>query len=428
MLDIKHFTNPNELPGDSVHFFNTSLPCRYKNISRSYYLLYLDQQLIGWAQIFFHNNTEHEIEHLEIQPEHQGKGYGRKLLKFIIYNTSSSQLMLTTIRPDFFLKFGFKKMSSLPSFVDYTDKECQECQPEKCVALYYEKPDDLKKFGDCPMCQSRYLDLVEKSKPMINEYALTNNKMWSFVENPYFIDIDNTLFLVTYPFDHECYGVILPYHHISTSTLKKFINQMKAFQINKIKFSTSITLRRNPTLHEFTIQEDRDNFDYLYKISDFANFSGKKFEKKRNRLKKFIKNNKKYQIISYNKQHITDIIAFSKEISLKSLQISDIYGHNALEIGLKDNLLNGFFVKTEEKIAGLLLYSVLNPQTIVVHFELLDPCYDGLGAFMNHHLGQMLQGKYKFINREQDLGLPGLRQSKLSYRPYRLLKKYDILI
>jgi hypothetical protein len=45
---------------------------------------------------------------------------------------------------------------------------------------------------------------------------------------------------------------------------------------------------------------------------------------------------------------------------------------------------------------------------------------------MNNYLGQALSGKYTFINREQDLGIAGLRKSKLSYNPYRLVKKYAV--
>ena len=103
-----------------------------------------------------------------------------------------------------------------------------------------------------------------------------------------------------------------------------------------------------------------------------------------------------------------------------------IYSINILKTGLEKDLLQGFIVKIKEEVVGALFYSELNRETIDVNFEIINSKFDGVGQLLNNHLGQKILGKYKFINRESDLGLAGLRKSKLSYRPYRILKKCDL--
>jgi hypothetical protein len=187
-------------------------------------------------------------------------------------------------------------------------------------------------------------------------------------------------------------------------------------------------MQRYGLLNKYQLNVDRDNFDYLYLSLEFSELAGKKFEKKRNRLKKFLHTFPDHQIIDYQRPHLEEVLSFTQEGAVSCLNLPEVYCHNIISKGLQDDLFQGFFVRVGEAIAGILFYSELNPQTIVVHTELIDPQYDGVSALLNQYLGQKVASRYKYINREQDMGLPGLRQSKLSYRPYRLLKKYDILI
>ena len=409
-----------------------NLPERYKILSRVYYLLFEDKEIIGWAQIFTHNKNEYELAHVNIVEDHQGKGLGEKFVKFIIFNSNTPSIILTTIIPRFFEKIGFRELVELPSFVDHSDYDCKQCQPENCTPMLYQRPSYLKKFGDCPICQARYTILVNDSKPMICEYSLTNNKMWSFVENPYFIDIDDQLFIVAFPFEHENYGVILPYRSIQQKTLDKFLLHCTELGINKLKVLTSVILQRNQNLAKSQLIEDRGNWDYLYKVSDFASYPGAAYEKKRNRLKKFLKLFPQHEVFDYtenNNQELTNqLLSFVKNICAEIQQLPEIYSTTVIKQGLRDSLLQGIIVKVSGDIAGVILYSELNIKTAVIHFELIDPKYDSLAAYLNNLLGKKLSGKYKYINREQDLDLEGLRRSKLSYRPYRLLKKYDLAL
>ncbi|MFC1595846.1 GNAT family N-acetyltransferase [Candidatus Margulisiibacteriota bacterium] len=419
MLDIQIITNPNEIPCELKPEIDCATPS-------TTYLLYKNNKLTGWGQILFHNETEHEVAYINIAPGYRRQGLGSKLVHYMIYNCPSQILMLTTISPEFFLKLGFKKMSSLPSFVNYNDPECMRCKPKQCQSLQFSKPSALVKFRADRDCQSKYIQLLKEEESMISELSPVNNCMWALPENPYFIKIDDLLFIAAFPFENESYGVILPYPEIAARTLEKFFNILRSMNIKKIKYQTNTSLTRLKLAKRFTVTEDRDNFDYLYKTLDFANFEGSKFVKKRNRLKRFLKNHPQHSIIPYCKEQKAETLTFARDLTSKIMKLPQIYSYEILKHGLDNNLLKGFLLKVGETLVGLLFYSELNSSTAIVHFELIHPDFDGAAQLINNHLGLELKDNYTFINREQDMGLPGLRRSKLSYRPYRLLKKYDV--
>lgn len=386
------------------------------------YLLHLSNELIGWGQIIIHNNQEQELAHINIIEKYQKQGYGTKLLKFMIYNSPFTRLMLTTITPEFYYKLGFKQLSNYPSFVNHNSTECQQCQPHKCQALYLEKPAFLEKYEYQSEKRKDFFELIKKAKSLICEYSIVNNKIWHFLENPYFLTIDNYHFLVFYPFDNNPYAALLPYKIIPKKVIEIFLKMLKELKINHIKSLTNINLKY---FSDYKITPSSDNYDYLYLVSDFATYPGKHFEKKRNRLKKFLRNYPDYILQNYSQEYFQAVMAFVEKVILDIRDIPACSSYDVFIKCLKEPLVKGFIVKINEQIIGILFYSELNSKTVVVHFEFIDPAYDGVGQLLNNHLGKSLLGKYKYINREQDLGIEGLRQSKMSYRPYRLLKKYE---
>jgi hypothetical protein len=81
--------------------------------------------------------------------------------------------------------------------------------------------------------------------------------------------------------------------------------------------------------------------------------------------------------------------------------------------------IEGIIICLDHKIAA---YSIFSPQTAdmaTVHFEKFDPDKKGSAQIINWETARYLQDRYKWINREQDIGLEGLRQAKLSYAPDR---------
>ncbi|GBR77569.1 hypothetical protein RDn1_228 [Candidatus Termititenax dinenymphae] len=392
------------------------------------YVLYDQRWIIGWAQILTHPTGEYELAYLQVVPEYRGKGYARDLVLFALYEYEVDQIYAMTVIPDFYTKLGFKYVE-LPSFVDYTNLGCQSCDIPKCKALIFNKPTDLIRYGAEQKYFQKYKELISGRNFMGSELSYVNELTWTYAENIYLLDLDGYLFLVAYPYADAPFSVICPYQSIPDAVLDKYFARLRELNIKRLKYlgtTARLILEGYSGKAELKIQEDRDNFDYLYKVKDFAEFPGADFASKRNRLKKFLRSNSGGEIIQYKPELKEDFFNFARQ-KFTEMDV-DVISEEVLRLGLEQDLYQGFMVRIGKMDIGLLLYSELNPKTVIVHFELIDESYDGVAQFMNNHLGQMLTGKYLFINREQDLGIPGLRKSKLSYNPYRLIRKYGVEI
>jgi uncharacterized protein len=85
----------------------------------------------------------------------------------------------------------------------------------------------------------------------------------------------------------------------------------------------------------------------------------------------------------------------------------------------------GIILRSEGKPVGFSIFERLNPETAVVHFEKADRDYAGSFETLVQETAKIIAAEgYKFINREEDLGLPGLRSNKMSYRPAEILPAY----
>ncbi len=176
---------------------------------------------------------------------------------------------------------------------------------------------------------------------------------------------------------------------------------------------------------------DRDDFDYVYRTADLIELKGKRFDGKRNRIKKFEKSHA-WRYIPIGPGNLEAC----RELFLKWLRAREETGGaaDAQQDAIQEALLHfktldlvGGGIETEGALAALAIGERLNEQTAVIHIEIVDPRYEGLAQLMNREYVRREWAAVEFINREQDLGLPGLRRAKLSYHPDHLVEKYHIL-
>jgi len=181
---------------------------------------------------------------------------------------------------------------------------------------------------------------------------------------------------------------------------------------------------------DYKCEPDRNNFDYVYLSKDLIDLKGKKYDGKRNRIKKFEKNHaSKY--IRLSREHLVDCQHLFEEW-LKSKSLSDT------QLGPeKDAILEalayyealrlvGGAVEVDGRLAAFSVGEKLKTDTAVIHIEVVNPAYNGLAQFINREFVKNELSAYKYINREQDIGLAGLRRAKMSYHPHHLIKKYNI--
>lgn len=174
--------------------------------------------------------------------------------------------------------------------------------------------------------------------------------------------------------------------------------------------------------------EDRDNFDYLYLRNDLAALQGRKYHKKRNLVNAFI-NNYSYEESPLTTQNIAEAFHVLEQWREERTTKDDDFEAAWEALELIDRLgLHGYLVRVDGTPAAYTLgEALMKGRSFAVHFEKAIGDYKGIYQFINRAFASVLPRHYHYINREQDLGDEGLRQAKMTYRPFGFVKKYKVV-
>ena len=186
--------------------------------------------------------------------------------------------------------------------------------------------------------------------------------------------------------------------------------------------------------NQFYFHSDRGNYDYVYNIHDLADLKGRKLHRKRNHLKHFQKNHPDYIVEPISEQNLKEVRNFLSawyKNKLEDQPEGDYHNEQtALEKALlhfQDLNLEGLLLKEHGELLGFTMASRKSSDTYDVHFEKAWGHIDGAYTTINSEFANYLRNKYPeilYLNREEDMGIPGLRKAKLSYFPHHLVKKY----
>ncbi len=185
---------------------------------------------------------------------------------------------------------------------------------------------------------------------------------------------------------------------------------------------------------KFRIHWDRNNFDYVYNIDDLADLKGRKFQKKRNHLNRFrtlYPNWRTETLTPVNMDAVREIAADWYRIRIEQDPTADFHlEQRALRRALErhDALgLEGMVLYDGDRPIAFSIASQLSEDTMDVHFEKAREDVDGAYPAINQAFSQYLRDKYlhiRYLNREEDMGIEGLRKAKLSYCPDHMTEKY----
>jgi len=179
------------------------------------------------------------------------------------------------------------------------------------------------------------------------------------------------------------------------------------------------------------ILPERDFFDYNYKTEDLADLPGKNYVNIRKQINKFRKKCS-YEVEDISEGELKNIHEFLvKWCEWKQCDQKKVlnYEMNATVFAVdhfKELELSGLLVRNEGDIIAMSIFEELNPDTAVVHFEKGLPKCSGSYKIINNETAKKVKGKYRYINRESDLGSPGLREAKMRYHPDHFSKVYKI--
>lgn len=184
----------------------------------------------------------------------------------------------------------------------------------------------------------------------------------------------------------------------------------------------------------FLLRSDRNSFDYVYAIDDLAELKGRKFQKKRNHVNRFWVEHGSARVEPLSEENRAAAQCMVNEWYLSRMD-ADPEGNYMLEnIALTrafQNLealgLEALVLMEEGRALGLTMGSRLSPDTFDIHFEKAREDTEGAYAAINREFARYLREKHpelKYLDREDDLGLEGLRKAKLSYNPHHMTEKY----
>lgn len=180
---------------------------------------------------------------------------------------------------------------------------------------------------------------------------------------------------------------------------------------------------------EFRYIPERDYFDYIYLREDLVNLTGKRYQAKRNHINKF-KKSYPYMYMPITPELVPECLELECKWYKANLTEEDqeelSYERRSITYALKHfnelGLIGGAICQNHQIIA-FSFGMPINHNTFGVHIEKADTRFEGIYALINQEFAAHLPEQYIYINREEDLGIPGLRKAKLSYYPYELLEK-----
>ncbi|MDD6055856.1 MAG: phosphatidylglycerol lysyltransferase domain-containing protein [Helicobacteraceae bacterium] len=272
---------------------------------------------------------------------------------------------------------------------------------------------------------------------LVSDLTFTNLYLWHYARHISYIILNDCLVIKTqYP--NENPFIFYPIHKENNkdSIKKTILGIMQQCRAKGLQFSIHSLSKSDkqelesllPDTFDFIYREDRS--DYIYSIPELIELKGKKYHKKKTHLNRFYE---RYPFVfelldSSNAEEL--ITTYQSWFG----QISD----NASD-GLKNEFIGiieclkefkhldfiGGILRVNGEIIAFSFGEKLNKDTIVIHIEKANINYQGAYQAINREFLANVWDKFLFVNREEDLGIEGLRKAKKSYQPLYLEEKFD---
>lgn len=258
------------------------------------------------------------------------------------------------------------------------------------------------------------------------EIAFINLLIWQPLYSNYYCIEDDTLYLKTCSNNNESYSV--PFGNVAKG-LEKIIKSENNFPNIWAQEGERFQTFKKLYGEYYDFHEIPSEFDYIYNSSDLINLSGKKYHSKRNHISSFSK--------QFN-WHYEDIASDNIEKVRECARIWYRQHNDDTDVGLTSEMhgidfmlknmdtldVTGGAIIVDSKVVAFTLGSPINNNIYDIHIEKAILGYETAYTVINREFASHNLNDYRYINRENDLGIDGLRKSKLSYKPEIILPKY----
>jgi hypothetical protein len=263
--------------------------------------------------------------------------------------------------------------------------------------------------------------------PEVSELTFTNLYAWRKDRPVWVVELPETLvFLIQTPEGGATKRLVFgpPVGFLPLATVMAHLSETV---VGAVRQSAASVAGLEQTA--FKVASDRANSDYVYLVKDLAELAGRNYAAKRNQIKHCLRD---FACV-FEKINATNLAECRNLLDLWCDLRHCELDHNlsgewqALQETMSNFLdfgLLGGLVRVDGAVAAFAIGERLNQDTAVCHFEKALPAIPGLGQLINQWFAAHCLGDFIYVNREQDLGLPGLRQAKESYHPTHLVEKF----
>jgi hypothetical protein len=272
--------------------------------------------------------------------------------------------------------------------------------------------------------------LFKEMQPQMSELTFTNLFVWNEVEPVQLSRLDETVLLQRKRI-RDGRNVFLP--PLGKEPIPALLKSLKRDEAKKLPemllYGADLDQARQLRAEGFRVDTDRDDWDYVYLTSDLADLPGDKYHSKRNFITRCLSAHK-CDYVKINADVVGECLQLQTEwCDLRKCDSNPgLEAENRAIKTIFDNYavlnVSGSVVYVDGRLEAFTLAEPLNNDTAVIHFEKANPEIIGLYQLINQWFCQNALKRFRFVNREQDLGVPGLRNAKLSYHPHHMVEKY----
>lgn len=278
----------------------------------------------------------------------------------------------------------------------------------------------------------------------LSAYSLPSILVWSNqIYQPYGAVVDNVLIVyLEFPNDKKKRHLALPISPRADFSPEQLHELALQHGFNQYRFISEDYVSRfekNRIESLFLIDEDKKYEDYVYRTEDLATLPGNRYAGKRNLIRQF---NQQYVLRQRVKTETThsgvssECIAFvekwCEERACDEKQDEELMCEKQAMINALENLdqldMPGVLVRVDGEVSAVALSSYLTDRMGALHFEKALARIKGLYQYLDNLCAKTLFETYAYINKESDMGVPGLVRAKKSYHPVMKVKSYTLTL
>lgn len=269
-----------------------------------------------------------------------------------------------------------------------------------------------------------------KNKPALSDYTFTSLFAWNEVYTHSWVFLDPETLLVCLHIEGHKH-LLQPIGAFSASSQGNLLEKA-----SKLPYALKIFAVDQQFMHifdafcaHFTPTKVLEGTNYVYRATDLAFLAGSRYSKKRNLLAQA--ESYAWSADRFTAEHRERCCAILQTIGPQNdhpeLQ-KELLALQAVCTHFTELDTDGVAIYMDGALVAFSIFGELNPQTAIVYFEKAQREYKGLYQLINRETAKIILEKgYEWINRETDLGHPGLKQAKMSYHPMDLVDYYSLM-